>query len=71
MGARMAARLTVNISDELYAALGALSSKRGLPFNEIIRRAVALYKAYQEELARNGQRLTTTPDGKELVIVPA
>lgn len=67
----MAVRLTVNVSDQTYESITALSRQRGMPLNELIRRAVALYKAYQEELVRNGQRLATTPDGKELVIVRA
>ncbi len=69
MGALMAARLTVNISDELYAALRVLSSKRDLPLNEIVRRAVALYKEVQTDLARHGERLDTTVDGNAFVIV--
>lgn len=65
----MAVQLTLKVSDETYACMKELSKQRDVPLNEVVRQILAYYAGLQVELAHHGQRLTSTADGKELIIV--
>jgi hypothetical protein len=57
-------RLTVNINPETLAAIKAIASQREITYTETIRRAVAVYKLIEEEVARGHSILIK--DGKNI-----
>lgn len=65
----MAVQLTLKVSDETYARMQELSRRLGVPLNEVVRLALALYVGLQVALARHERRLTLSADGAELIIV--
>lgn len=57
-------RLTININSETLAAIKAVAEQRGISYTETIRRAVAVYKLVEDELAKG--HTIQIKDGKNL-----
>ncbi len=71
-GSRMpdSTRLTVNINAETRAALGDITARRGITWTEAVRRAVAVYKLFEDETAAgNTIRIAGGGDAREVVLL--
>jgi hypothetical protein len=63
-------RLTINVHPDTLAAIKTIAKRRGISYTELIRRAVAVYKLIEDELAQG--RTIQIKDGKnvrEVVLV--
>jgi predicted transcriptional regulator len=48
-------RLNINLSEETAASLRELAEARGISFTEAVRRAIAIYKFVEDEVAAGNQ----------------
>jgi hypothetical protein len=63
-------RLTVNVNPETLAAIKTLAAQRGISYTEIIRRAVAVYKLVEDEIAQGHTiQIKDGENVKEVVLV--
>lgn len=60
----MATRLSVNINDDTAAALRELAAKDSTTVTEIVRRAVSVYKFFDEAKDNNQSIQFVAPDEK-------
>lgn len=62
----MTTRLSVNINDETAVALKSLAARRDTSVTEVVRRAVAVYKFMEDEVALGGKSLQLVDDSDKV-----
>lgn len=65
----MATRLSVNINDETTAALQELAQRRDTSVTEVVRRAVAVYKFLEDQVAGEDKSLRLVDAGDNAMSV--
>jgi hypothetical protein len=62
-------RLSVNLSPDTAAALRELADRRKISITDAVRRAIAVWKFMEDEIAAGNRVVVTEPDGKKREIV--
>lgn len=63
-------RLSINVNDEVAAALRDLAERQDTTITEIVRRSVSVYYFFQEQRSAGKYVRLSGPDGHERVVLP-